>query len=151
MRVPSVMAVVLFVLFVFVQDATACSCVSTMSGNPPCQSFWSAPVVFSGRVTGIDQIDVKIGDLGGFKQNLVRFSVSANHRGEIGPTVDVVTGQGGGDCGYRFETNQNYLVYAHKLEDGTLSTGICSPTKPLEKANEDLQYIQRLASAKPVG
>ncbi len=131
--------------------AEACSCVGFMSGNPPCQSFWNSPVVFSGRVESIKPVEVKVGDAGHFEQLIVRFAVSGDHRGGIGQTVDIVTGRGGGDCGYRFETNEHYLVYASKGENGMLSTGICMPTKKLADAQEDLQYIQDLTKAKPVG
>jgi hypothetical protein len=146
-RVLSFVAVILAIFF-FVESAAACSCVSFRSGNPPCQSFWNSPVIFSGRVTEIGPVEAKSDP---FMQRRVRFAVSADHRGGVGQIVDVMTGQGGGDCGYRFEPNEHYLVYAHKGENGVLSTGICSPTKKLSEAGEDLQYIDSLAAAKPAG
>ncbi|MGE0655443.1 MAG: carboxypeptidase regulatory-like domain-containing protein [Pyrinomonadaceae bacterium] len=144
--------IVLFLaVLTFVRSVDACSCVGARSGNPPCQSFWNSPVVFSGRVAEITPVEVKVGELASFRQFRVRFAVSADHRGGVGQIVDVTTGQGGGDCGYKFEINEHYLVYAYKGENGTLSTGICSPTKRLVEASDDLEYIQGLTRAKPVG
>ena len=54
---------------------------------------------------------------------------------------------GGGDCGYRFEIGKEYLVYAYLGEDKKLSTGICTRTGLLTKADEDLAYIRGRATA----
>lgn len=151
MRILSISAVVLLSFLFLPQAVSACSCFMMASGNPPCQSFWSTPVVFSGRVSEIKTVTPDTGPFRGFEQRVVRFTVSGDHRGNVGPTAEVMTGRGGGDCGYAFELNQDYLVYAYKGSDGLLSTGICSATKPLDKAIDDIQYIGSLTSAKPVG
>jgi hypothetical protein len=65
-------------------------------------------------------------------------------------TVDVVTGQGGGDCGYDFKVNESYLIYAWE-DKGVLSTGICSRTRLMSEASEDLEYIRGLPKASPNG
>jgi len=125
-----------------------------MSSGPPCQSFWASPVVFSGRAVEVKSATKELGKRGSgsFTMHVeVRFAVSAEYRGSVGQTVQLVTGTGGGDCGYRFEQGREYLVYAYPGTDGVLSTGICTPTKPLENAVEDLQFIGGLPSAKPVG
>lgn len=129
----------------------ACTCESI---GPPCQSFWATPVVFSARAVDVKVVAKEVGKKGsgGFTMHVeVRFAVSAEYRGSVGPTVELVTGAGGGDCGYNFEQGREYLVYAHRGADGVLSTGICTPTKALEDAVEDLQFIGSLAIAKPVG
>jgi len=57
---------------------------------------------------------------------------------------------GGGDCGYDFKVGQSYLVYAHREKDSqTLVATICSRTRPLDEASEDLAYIRSLPSAPP--
>src|SRR5688572_20455358 len=132
---------VVFAILLLTETTVACSCVSSPSGNPPCQSFWNTPVVFSGRVAAISPEETKAGSSGFFRRLQVRFAVSTAHRGNVSGFVDIVTGQGGGDCGYRFEVNEHYLVYASKREDGVLSTGICSPTKKLAEAQDDLGFI----------
>jgi hypothetical protein len=62
-------------------------------------------------------------------------------------TVEIVTGIGGGDCGYPFRAGRTYLVYAsrHRVRDANyLSTGICSNTRELDQAGDDLAYLERL-------
>jgi hypothetical protein len=54
--------------------------------------------------------------------------------------VIVVTGRGGGDCGYRFEVGARYLVFAYG-DDAKLETNICQRTKELAQAAEDLKLL----------
>ena len=43
--------------------------------------------------------------------------------------IEVVTGGGGGDCGYPFQAGMDYVVYAFKNAEGRLETTICSRTR----------------------
>ncbi len=63
--------------------------------------------------------------------------------------IVIETGLGGGDCGYDFRRGVDYIVYASKKPDGAWTTGICTPTGPLEKAQEELKYFHQLAQAPP--
>src|SRR5207247_1920928 len=47
---------------------------------------------------------------GQFRQ--VDFAITRVFRGNKQDQVSVLTGLGGGDCGYNFQTGQTYLVYA---------------------------------------
>src|SRR5439155_8452653 len=130
----------------FAVRADACSC---MSSGPPCQNYFQVEAVFSGTVRSIPQIDVK--DDAPYdqprRQRLVHFTVERAFRGIQGATADVTTGFGGGDCGYAFKTGERYLVYAYRLKGGSqLGTGICSRTRRLTEADEDLQFIENLAA-----
>src|SRR5438128_2379208 len=40
--------------------------------------------------------------------------------------IDIVTGLGGGDCGYPFQPGMDYFVYVFKNAEGQLETSICS-------------------------
>jgi hypothetical protein len=119
-------------------DVFACSCI--MPG-PPCQSAWNADAVFSGTVVSIQQIDNN-SDGRPWESRLVTFNVQRGFiNGPVG-TVDIVTGMGGGDCGYQFKPGVQYLVYASKSPtSGRLSASICSRTKPFAEATEDLRYL----------
>jgi hypothetical protein len=45
-------------------------------------------------------------------------------------------------CGkYSFEIGKSYLVFANKQEDGTFFADICSRTKPLTDAADDLKVL----------
>jgi len=131
--------------------ANACSCVSM--DTPTCAIGVvadSSPVVFSGQAVEIQPTKVIDGKYE-WERKLVKFAVFETYRGAPERTIEVETGQGGGDCGYAFRTGVNYLVYTYRGENGRLSTGICSRTSELEKASEDVDYFRTLANKKPVG
>ena len=138
--VTTCIAIVLFAA----SAAMACSCADM--GTEICQTYWSTSVLFSGRVVQVDDIPRK--DNGDYflLSKRVKFAVIDPFRGVTGQTVEVLTGSGGGDCGYNFQLNESYLVYAWDNE-GKISTGICSPTKRLSDAGEDMAYIRGLPDA----
>src|SRR5207249_568634 len=79
----------------------------------------------------------------------IRISLDEVFRGLEGAEVEVLTGFGGGDCGFGFKQAQQYLVYAYRSEnDGNLHTSICTRTKSISEANDDLTYIRGLSKAK---
>lgn len=59
---------------------------------------------------------------------------------QLSERVQVWTAYGGGDCGYPFETDQSYLVFAHRWRD-LLTVGICSKTGPLVCAERDMEWL----------
>jgi hypothetical protein len=97
-------------------------------------------------VRSIESIDHA--ELGGpYQSRRVRFDVERGLRGIAPGQSDVVTGMGGGDCGYKFEVGKRYVVYAWRSPEGRLSTGICSRTRPIEAADEDLKYLSSIPPA----
>lgn len=125
-------------------DAFACSCAERL----PCQAYGEASAVFVGTVRDSRIITITQSNYERTKR-VVRLSVDSAFRGVKGSDVEVTTGMGGGgDCGFEFVTNEQYLVYAYEYE-GKLSTSICSRTRPVSRATEDLSYIRGLATAKP--
>ncbi|MFL6230086.1 MAG: carboxypeptidase regulatory-like domain-containing protein [Pyrinomonadaceae bacterium] len=134
--------------------ARACECAG--SSNPrPCSTFWGTPVLFTGLVTDFSAITPPAppeGERRGqyqIPQRVARFNVEEPFRGVAGATVEVTTGAGGGDCGYNFRVGARYIVYAYAGEGGKLSTGICTATKPLERAGAELEFARSLAHASP--
>lgn len=68
----------------------------------------------------------------------------------VGPgqqEVEIATGLGGGDCGFAFQVGADYVVYAYRNSEGRLETGICSRTRLLSQAAEDVEYIRSMANA----
>jgi hypothetical protein len=125
--------------------AFACDC----AGNrPACQEYWEVSAVFVGTVINTRTVTVKDGP---YPQQMraVRISLDEVFRGLEGAEVEVLTGFGGGDCGFGFKQAQQYLVYAYRSEnDGKLHTSICTRTKSISEANDDLTYIRGLSKAK---
>ena len=63
--------------------------------------------------------------------------------------IEILTGKGGGDCGYKFQTGFDYMVYAYRNAQGLLETGICSRTRPLAEATADIAYLRAVPQAAP--
>ena len=77
--------------------------------------FRRLPSLFAGRVTQVSELSIP--DKTGkndyvYRYQLVRFDVEENFRGQQRKSIEVTTGQGGGDCGFHFRTGERYLVYA---------------------------------------
>lgn len=129
--------------------ARACSC---MESGPPCQAYWPASAVFTGQVIEIITFTSDQENFRGYPQKLVRFAVSQTFRGVSGMTVETITGNGGGDCGYPFKVGQTYLVYAYSdQKSNKLHASICSRTRLLSEASEDLEYLQNLTRGQEGG
>lgn len=130
--------------FVFTGHTAACQCAGSAA---PCQAYWKTDVVFVGTVVGSTKFITGKGDYKS-EQRLVRFNVVEAFRGVQTAQAEVITGWGGGDCGYGFESGQSYIVYAYRSEkDKRLYTSICSRTRSLAEASEDLNYIHSLPNA----
>jgi len=157
----------LLILGMITANGWACSCGVSPTGTPPCQSAWTHSAVFTGSVQEItepgwpsapitstspraapSQYTRRTGD----RQRKVRFKIKEAFTG-LDPSqkeIVIATGSGGGDCGYEFQRGVEYVVYAYNDREVGLSTGICSPTRPIDQAAEDLKYFRQLAKATPV-
>ena len=72
---------------------------------------------------------------------VVDFAVTRVFRGDNADRISVLTGLGGSDCGYDFQTEQTYLVYASRGEAGTWFTSICGGTVAIEDAGTALRLL----------
>jgi hypothetical protein len=128
----------LLMLFVCAETARACQCAEA---GPPCQEFWKADAVFVATV--VSKSAVTTAD-----REVVAVHLTSDQvfRGDLGGReIDVMTGFGQGDCGYPFEVGKKYLVYASRWEkDQRLYSGLCSRTRLLTEAEEDLAYFRNL-------
>lgn len=95
----------------------ACSCAMAT----PSEQFENATAVFVGTVNDIsaDGYD-----------NIVDFDVSESRKGLNTKSVSVTTRQQGASCGFNFEKDREYIVYAYD-DRGGLGTGICNGTSLL--------------------
>ncbi|MFQ5723636.1 MAG: hypothetical protein ACE5G6_04020 [Terriglobia bacterium] len=116
--------------------AEACSCARV---GPACEVFGKTDAVFVGRVTSVSSWIWTFFT----GERRVWFAVSEGFRGVgSGEAVRVVTGTGAGDCGYGFEEGGEYVVYAHRSRGGELRTSICTRTRGLAAAAEDLAFLR---------
>jgi len=136
----------LLVAVLTVTHAYACSC-----GGPTGRTAWEVagkveqayPVIFEGTLQSFriewNFLTAKPGELvradaprlenwaDYFPRMLATFRVSRAYKGDIGSSVQVRTGLGGGDCGFAPQPGLKYLVYAEALKSAVLWTSICSP------------------------
>ncbi|HET8669792.1 MAG TPA: hypothetical protein VFM05_03935 [Candidatus Saccharimonadales bacterium] len=134
-------------LCAFATQAVACSCAGT---RPPCEAYWDADAVFVGTVAFSTTTKIKEAGFESTKR-LIRFHVDRSLRNVEAAEVEVLTGLGDADCGYGFRLGGQYLVYAYSYGEKILSTSICTRTRPLSKATDDLEYIRGLSTAPPGG
>ena len=70
----------------------------------------------------------------------VTFNVFQVWKGTEGKILTLTTPNSSASCGYEFEENKDYIVYARQ-EEGKLTTSLCSRTQPLTFAQLDLQEL----------
>lgn len=133
--------VIVFLLLSF-DVSYACSCAPPPSAA---QALGQAGAVFSGKVLQVKR--VKRGDgVDGLLQVEVVFAVNTSWKGDGRRVTSVFTASNSAACGYSFKRGMTYLVYAGESQ-GKLATTICSRTKRLKDAREDLK---ELGAGKPV-
>ena len=137
-------AILLLVILGWSRDGAACSC---FPSGPPCEAAGQADAVFVGTVRSMREPQVVDGKLTDYFV-VVTFDVERSFRGAVSRQAHVITGLGAGDCGYRFESGRKYIVYARQAAWGRYSTGICSRTRPVERADDDLRYFTTMAGAR---
>src|SRR6267378_2267102 len=121
----------------------ACTCVPE---RPPCEAFGSARAVFIGKVVGSRERRTQKnedGTITTYDVGEIYFRVDESFGGIQGSRVVIHSGTGGGDCGYWFIRAKRYLVYAYG-DASNWSTGICTRTRPLTEAAEDLTFLRNL-------
>lgn len=118
-----------------------------MQRSSVCNAFGDAKAVFVGKVIEGKSVE-RMSDMlkAGTKDLTFTFNVS---RGFIGAkadqTIDIHTGFGFGDCGFPFEKGEEYIVFAYQSGDSpNLSTGICTRTTHISRAEEDLAGLEAL-------
>ena len=123
--------------------ALGCSCIRK---SPVCEAFGGSRAVFVGKVIGAKeqrQERNRDGTSSTFQVGEIYFRVEQSFVGVRGSQVVIHSGTGGGDCGYWFVKGERYLVYAYG-ESQHLMTNICTRTRPLAEADEDLKFLTTL-------
>ena len=126
----------MFLLGSFPAVTSACSCAERPSAE---SELKSSKAVFSGKVLNIKERKVN-----GYLTKSVLFEVTNTWKGVEESQVIITTGQGGGDCGFRFIEGQEYLVYANESDmygAKSLVTIICDRTDTLSRLQEDLEVL----------
>jgi Carboxypeptidase regulatory-like domain len=141
-------------LFCLGSDVIACSCIAN---GPPCQAYWQADAVFVGLVKAKEiKEEVSKTPSGEEVRRLdaevrVTFTITDAFRGVTGKEVDIITNNSGAACGYNFERDRAYIVYAHEYPKGSgkLYASSCSRTQRYSESSPDIAYAKSLAKAPP--
>jgi hypothetical protein len=131
-----IVAAAIFVMAVSVQEARACTCAPP---PPPAPAFAAADAVFSGKV-------VSFAFVGDGSARLAKTALSKIWKGERGAASEILTAPHSAACGYDFQVDETYLIYAYRADDGKLYTNICTRTRPVRAAAEDLKYLESVSS-----
>ncbi|MBA4496027.1 hypothetical protein ACFO25_15705 [Paenactinomyces guangxiensis] len=123
----------LLVYWLFPSPVHACSCVVP---GPLEEELAESSAVFSGKVIRIDENKAKL------KKEVV-FKVNEIWKGVNETQIVVETPNQSGACGFDFVEGQEFLVYARANADGKLKTTICSRTKAMSAAKEDLNALDK--------
>jgi len=110
--------------------AFPCSC---LEPPPPEEAYEDADVVLSGKVINMD-----LDDSGYYFE--VSIQTIDVWKGDVLDEVIILTETSSDACGYNFQINNEYLIYAYSYNSG-IYTNICTRTNLLEYASEDLDYL----------
>jgi hypothetical protein len=121
------LAALLVFLFGLPRDAAACDC---FARSAPCAAVPRTAAVFVGKVERASATEVT-------------FAIERHVRG-TGNASTITLTQRHSNCAYLFTAGERYVVYAHRDEAGHLQTSICTRTKPVDLAGDDLAYFDEL-------
>ena len=149
-------AALTLLLLIPARHATACECEAS---GPSCQNYFQVDAVFSGTVQSISEVldpdapPLRPGEFRIPRSVRVELTLGTAFRGGItGPSVSVTTAGSGPACGYTFKVGEQYLVYARRAGGASgLVVSLCSRTRQLANAAEDLAFVQTLNASAGTG
>lgn len=119
-------------------DAHACSCVRP---PPPLEALAQANAVFEARVARIETDTAAL-------RMTAHLIVVRQWKGDLPEDVTVVTASQGSLCGFPFQPDQRVLLYVDGAPD-SMSVSMCSRSRPVELAGEDLAALLDLPVSGP--
>ncbi|MCG8419708.1 MAG: hypothetical protein MJE77_17380, partial [Proteobacteria bacterium] len=125
--------------------ALACSCARVDVE----EAFTQSDAILIGEVVTIEQSS-GVPDDG--PSSVYRVTVRATRwfKGESQVDIAVHTSGSDASCGFAFEVGQSYLIYASRYE-GILGTGLCTRTRLVDGAEDDIQALERLLDGQSDG
>jgi hypothetical protein len=157
--------------------AWSCTCSQTSPGQ--CPSLQQADGIFLGTVTTIQEIpnapaapqpssqdqgtnsagnasaDTTGAPVDTIASRLTRYHFHideqfAGSESVAASEIDIFSGGSDGDCGYRFKSNGQYVVFAHRGKDGRLFATICDGTRSASDARALLPQLRAMRDGRNV-
>lgn len=126
-------------LFLIPGTCFACSCVVPPD---PATALEEAHAVFEGELLSVKQERY---DDGLLRTIMLRdanlFEVNRTWKGAEETQIVVYDNGGGASCGIDFQEGETYLVYVYLNQDGQPYTSLCSRTRAIAHAGEDLAAL----------
>jgi hypothetical protein len=119
------------ILLVETNSGRACSC---LPPSPPAQAFAEADAVFMGKIISFELIP-------DMRRRVAKINVLKIWKGKKSAAEMVFTGLNDADCGYNFQVDETYVIYAYEVDNDKLLTHICTRTAPIHRAAEDLEFL----------
>lgn len=149
-------------LFGFPALLFACTCSQSAPGK--CQGLSTDGVVFLGTVTSIHAVPSAASSASadtpasadsqsdGASAPVFRYHFRVDERfsGPVTSSIDIFTGGDDGDCGYRFKSGGQYLVFTHEGADGRLYSTICDGTRSAADARALLPQLRAMRDGQHV-
>jgi hypothetical protein len=114
----------------------ACSCAESTSAQAELQQ---QTAVFSGKVIAIKK-PFKLLIRSSADPVNVTFEVDRVWKGDVGKNVSIQTAMSGPSCGFNFNKNEEYLVYAHG-DIAQLKVSLCSRTQAFLTSGKDIEAL----------
>lgn len=126
-------------LMIWPENALACECAPP---PPPCVEYSETPIIFTGTVTEAIQTE----------NGWVRLARMRIDKAYKGISEDTVILHDDGMCdGPTLQVGEQYLMYTHDDGSGYLPSRGCTRSSSVKYADEDLAFLNSLASAAPTG
>lgn len=113
----------------------ACTCLPSENAT---KELGISAAVFSGKVLEVRRNQQETGV---FTRVEAVIEVERIWKGVEKRTISVFTSNQSSACGYGFKKGESYLVYASKDAEGRLITSICSRTRRMKDAGDDLKEL----------
>jgi hypothetical protein len=162
----------LFLIPVISLSSRACTCSQEAPGK--CPGLQKDDVVFLGTVTVVEDIayaaprppdspdttpdasakEAAPVDIVASRLTRYHFRIDESFAPPDAPgsaaEIDIFSGGDDGDCGYRFQRGQQYVVFTHQGTDNRLFATICSGTRPVVEARALLPQLRAMRNGQRV-
>jgi hypothetical protein len=150
----------LLVLSVFFFAAPFAARACTCSKAPPgmCPGLQKDDVAFLGTVTEVENLPPSpnasdtSAAAGTAATPVWRYHFRINERfaGPDSPELDIFSGGDDGDCAFRFQKGEQYIVFPNKADDGRLFATICSGTRLASEGRALLPQLRAMRNGQRI-